>query len=272
MEPRSILVNVDVVAPDSPALRYAIDLAEKFDAELIGVAAAQPDLTFAGTDGGAAFNLYAIEQSEIETQLRRAEEVFNAVVPATVKKQWRAFVANATSAVIETATLADLIVSGAKAASTFQDVQATNLGQIVLAAGRPVIDVARDATSARLDKICIGWKDTREARHAVADALPLLKLAKEVTAVTISEGDYAIEKASLDDLIAWLKVHDVAAQDEMITNPEGFVDVLESTSLGRKADLLVTGGYGHSRMREWLFGGMTRRILQTNELNRFISN
>jgi nucleotide-binding universal stress UspA family protein len=58
----------------------------------------------------------------------------------------------------------------------------------------------------------------------------------------------------------------------VITNPEGFVDVLESTALSWNADLLVIGGYGHSRMREWLFGGMTRRILRNNSLNRFISN
>jgi nucleotide-binding universal stress UspA family protein len=272
MDLRSILLNVDVAAADSPALHYAIDLAQKFDAELIGVAADQPDLTFAGMDGSAAIDLYAAEQTEIETQLKRAEEAFRALVPPTVRTQWHAYVTNPTKAVVESACVADLIVTSAHSTTTFRDVQSINLGEIVLASGRPVIDVAHSAKAATFDKICIGWKDTREARRAVADALPLLKLAKQVRAVSISESDYAGEKFSIDALNAWLKSHEVSAEVEVITNPEGFVDVLESTALSWRADLLVIGGYGHSRMREWLFGGVTRRILQTNALNRFISN
>ena len=58
----------------------------------------------------------------------------------------------------------------------------------------------------------------------------------------------------------------------MIQNSEGFVDVLESKARALKADLVVAGGYGHSRMREWLFGGMTRDLLEANTLNRFFSN
>jgi nucleotide-binding universal stress UspA family protein len=272
MELRSIIVSVDVTTPDSAALRYAIDLAKTTSAELIGLAADQPDLTFAGMDGGVAVDLYAMEQTEVETQLKRAEEAFRKLVPASIKSQWLAYVTTPTAALIDAAATADLIVTASKTTTTFQEVQSTNLGELVVASGRPVIDVSHDATKARLDKVCIGWKDTREARHAVADALPLLKRAKEIRAVTIDEGDYAAEKDSLDALIAWLRKHDIAASCEVITNPEGFVDVLESTALSWNADLLVIGGYGHSRMREWLFGGMTRRILRNNSLNRFISN
>ena len=82
MEIRSILVNIDIAAPDSPALRYAIDLASKVGASLIGVAADQPNIAYAGIDGGAAVvDVYSLEISEIETQLRRAEEAFQARVP-----------------------------------------------------------------------------------------------------------------------------------------------------------------------------------------------
>ena len=67
MELRSILVNVNVADADSAALRYAIDLAQTMQAELIGLAADQPDMAFAGMDGGVAVDLYATEQTEIET-------------------------------------------------------------------------------------------------------------------------------------------------------------------------------------------------------------
>ena len=136
----------------------------------------------------------------------------------------------------------------------------------------PVIDVAKGQTKLSADKIVIGWKDTREARRAVADALPLLQRAKEIAALTISEGDNAYEKASLDDLVAWLAGHGVSATAELVENKENYEDVLETNASFRQADLLVTGGYGHSRMREWLFGGVTRNLLKSDTLTRFFSN
>lgn len=273
MEIRSILVNVDVTAPDSPALRYAIGLAQKFDGSLIGVAADQPNIAYAGLDGGAAaVDVYALERDEIETQLRRAEEAFQGLVPSTIKRQWRGFVGERTAMLVDCARVADVVVTTSTSTSTFQRQQVTDLGALVLSSGRPVIDVASTGAEARFDRICVGWKDTREARRAVADALPLLKLAGEVVAVTVTEGDYAAERASLDDLLVWLKAHDVTARADVLNNPEHFVDVLETNALSQNADLLVIGGYGHSRMREWLFGGVTRSVLGANSLNRLISN
>jgi nucleotide-binding universal stress UspA family protein len=272
MEIRSILVNVDIGTPDSPALRYAIDLAAKFQSRLIGVAADQPNIAYAGTNGGAAVDLYSLERTEIETQLERAEEAFRAIVPATVEHQWRAFIADRTTALIQCARVADLLVTGSSTTSAFRQEQSTNLGTLVLSAGRPIIDVSLTAKEARFDRICIGWKDTREARRAVSDALPLIKLAREVVAVTVTEGDMDEERASLNDLLAWLKLHGISAETDVLPNPEGFSDVLESNALSRDADLLVIGGYGHSRLREWLFGGVTRSVLGTNTLNRLISN
>ncbi|HVY50677.1 MAG TPA: universal stress protein [Devosia sp.] len=272
MEIRSVLVNVDVANPDAPALRYAIDLAGKFGSTLIGVAADQPDIAYAGVDGGAAIDLYSTELSEIETQLARAEDAFQSLVPQTMKRQWRAYVANRTVALVQNAVLADVIVTASNTTSTFHHQQAANLGTLVLSTGRPVIDVATSAKQARLDRICIGWKDTREARRAVKDALPLLKMAREIEAITIGEGDYARERASLDDLLSWLRGHDIGARGEIVNNPEGYLDALETHALQREADLLIIGGYGHSRMREWLFGGVTRSVLEDDSLNRLLSN
>jgi nucleotide-binding universal stress UspA family protein len=273
MEIRSILVNVDIATPDSPALKYAIGLAEKFDASLIGVAADQPGIAYAGLDGGAvAIDVYALERDEVETQLRRAEDAFQALVPPAIKRQWRGFVAERTSTLIDCARIADIVVTTMTTTSTFHYQQVTDLGALVLSSGRPIIDVASMGAEAKFNKVCIGWKDTREARRAVADALPLLKLAEEVVALTVTEGDYAAERASLDDLLGWLKAHGVAARADVLNNPEHFVDVLETNALSQNADLLVIGGYGHSRMREWLFGGVTRSVLGANSLNRLISN
>ena len=138
--------------------------------------------------------------------------------------------------------------------------------------GRPIIAVGEAVTEFADRKIVVAWKDTREARRAVADALPFLQRAQDVIAITVSEGDRSAEKGSLDDLLAWLDRHDVKARAELLENQEGFVDVLESTARAYQADLVVSGGYGHSRMREWLFGGITRNLLEANTLNRLFSN
>jgi nucleotide-binding universal stress UspA family protein len=273
MDVRSILVNVDLDPAKSTSLRYAIDLAKTFDARLIGVAADYPNLALYGMDAGAvAVDFYTLERGEIETQLKRAEATFKELVPATIKSEWHAYIADPVEMIIEIARLADLIVTNSVAAAAFKLRRKVDLGHLVLASGRPVIDVAGDNAVAKIDKVLIGWKDTREARRAVADALPILQRAREVSAVTVAEGGVADERSSLDDLVTWLARHGVTVQSEVINNPEGYIDVLESTALSRNADLVVTGGYGHSRFREWLFGGMTQRLLEANSLNRFFSN
>lgn len=273
MEIRSILINVDIGTPDSAALHYATDLAGKLGAELIGLAADQPIVAYAAMDGGAAaVDVYAIELAQVETQLKRAEEAFRSLVPASIPHKWRSYIGNPTVSLIENAHLADLIVTAPRTGSTFSMQNLTNLGELILASGRPVVDVADAARSASLNTVCIGWKDTREARRAVSDALPLLKLAQSVVALTVTEGDYSVERSSLDDLLGWLRSHGVTARADVINNPDSYIDVLETNAMSIGADLLVIGGYGHSRMREWLFGGVTRSVLSANTLNRLISN
>ncbi len=273
MEVCSIVVNVDLDTANATSLKYAIDLAGKFDAELIGVAAEEPSFVFAGIESGAAAaNLYATERTEIEKRLGTAEEQFRSMIPAGLKAQWRAFVASPLRCLIDTARLADVIVTAPTTTSAFQVPMHVDLGELVLATGRPVLNVGEGMTEAKMDKLMIGWKDTREARRAVADALPFLARAKEVVALTVSEGDFTSERRQLDDLISWLSRHGVAARGDVINNKDGFTDVLASTALAEGVDLLVAGGYGHSRMREWLFGGMTRSLLEANGLSRLFSN
>lgn len=273
MEIRSILVNIDIGKPNSPSLAYAIDLARSFNAELIGFAADQPNLAYLGIDSsGAAIEVYTAERQTVEAQITGAEIAFKAAVPSSIQQRWLAYIAPQTQALLDCAHLADIIVTPSTVTNALGDTQKVALGELALGAGRPILNVGAAATLAACDKVVIGWKNTREARRAVADALPFLQRAKDVLALTVSEGDEVAERKGLADLAAWLAGHGVTARTELLHDTGRLGDLLQVTAADQKADLLVSGAYGHTRMREWLFGGVTRGVLEANGLNRLLSN
>ena len=271
MSIRTVLVNVDLNTK-SP-LGYSAGLAQAFGATLLGVTADQPPAAFAGVDAyEASAEYYAAVRQEIDKSFLAAEERFRASVPAGTKSQWRAVVGDLASVVVEAALQADLIVTTQTGVTALGEAREINLGQIILGSGRPVLVTASEGAPFKCDRVVIGWKDTREARRAVADALPFLARASEVKVLTIGEGDAAREQEGLDQIVGWLASHDVTASSELILSDVGYIDVLESTARAYHADLVVAGGYGHSRMREWLFGGMTRNLIAANTINRLFSN
>lgn len=270
MEVRSILVSVGV-ASGHAGLTYAAHLAETFGAEVVGVASAEPNLAYAGVDNSqVAIDFYAMERKNIEAMLERAEERFRSAMPASVPVHWRSYIANTTNMLIEQARRCDVVVVAPADASSSNE--ALDVGHLVLASGRPVITVGNGKPGFGLDRIVIAWKDTREARRAVSDALPLLQRAKQVKAVTRSEGDFGAETAYLNDLVEWLKLHGVTCESQLVEQGVEFVDALGLLSLHDAPDLVVSGGFGHSRFREWLFGGVTRDLLDTRDVTRLFSN
>jgi nucleotide-binding universal stress UspA family protein len=122
--------------------------------------------------------------------------------------------------------------------------------------------------SLRAKHVVIGWKDTREARRAVQDALPFLHEADSVAIVEIYESD-GVDAAQdhIDDVANYLGRHRIKAGPKITLRRKGS----DATQLIRVAqdagaDLLVTGAYGHSRLGEWIFGGMTRELLASSPI------
>jgi nucleotide-binding universal stress UspA family protein len=109
----------------------------------------------------------------------------------------------------------------------------------------------------------IAWKDTAEARRAIAAALPLLKRAKDVQIVEIVDNDGEKRDAArhVADVAAWLQQHGIkaAATTELSAGNAGsHLDLLAAQN---RADVVIAGAYGHSRLREWAFGGVTRHFI-----------
>jgi nucleotide-binding universal stress UspA family protein len=269
MDVRSILVNVGL-GPQQTAVAYATHLAERFGAALIGVGAAEPNLAYAGIDNAqVAVDYYATERKNIETMLARAEERFRAAVPAAVPVTWRGYVADPTEMLIDQARRCDLVVIASEDTSDGDTVDA---GHLILASGRPVIVARNGGRTANFERIMIAWKDTREARRAISDSLPFLSQAKHVKVVTHSEGDRGAETTSLAEVVEWLARHGIVADSQLVEQGVQFLDAIGLLTLTDAPDLIVAGGYGHSRFREWLFGGVTNDLLKANNISRLFSN
>ncbi|MEN3144038.1 universal stress protein [Ochrobactrum sp. WV_118_8] len=139
----------------------------------------------------------------------------------------------------------------------------------MLRAGRPLLVVADRAEHVQAKKIVVAWKDTREARRAVADSIPLLVTAKEVIVVTVvPEADDCVRDGPTD-VVAFLALHGIEAKPKLIEGPDEYIELFNFID-GSDADLVVSGAYGHSRFREWAIGGITRSLLDETRLDRFM--
>lgn len=148
-------------------------------------------------------------------------------------------------------------------------------GTIMLASGRPTLVPPRKAAKTLGKRIVVAWKDTAEASRAVASAMPFLGTADVVTLVSLSEGESDLDKvaAFARDVARQLLWHGVRAEAkglEFSLKPTAESILDEAYRLD--ADLVVMGGYGHSRLRELVFGGMTREILTECEIPVLLSH
>jgi nucleotide-binding universal stress UspA family protein len=269
---RSILVNLDVDDHSTNLAKCASSLAQRFNAELIGVAAAALSPPIIGLDGSAVYATYSEqERDDIERRLRDIEDEFRLLASGVGQLGWFSFVASPINSLTSLASRADVILVASHAESRNRG-RSVDIGELLLTAGRPVLVAGPDVGEIRADKIVIGWKDTREARRAVLDALPFLEAASEVTVASIDEGDLASEKSALHGVLSWLSRHGVKAQGDVYPLEGTAGETLKAIMARTNADLVVTGAYGHSRVREWIFGGVTDDLLADPSLNRFMSN
>jgi nucleotide-binding universal stress UspA family protein len=167
-----------------------------------------------------------------------------------------------TGVVIEHSRSADLIVAGQTDhdwdTSPFQDVAE----HLALGSGRPVLVVPYIGRYAEIGRnVVIAWKAGREAARAVFDALPILKRAEQVQILEIDEGG-GRRGPSVDSSIAVALARHGIKPDvrTSVAGDIGIGDEILSRLADMGADLLVMGAYGHSRMRQLVFGGVTRHI------------
>jgi nucleotide-binding universal stress UspA family protein len=264
----TLLVPVEAEPQIDHRLALAIDLANQFDARLIGVGAEMWRTVAMGGDfdvGYATDVMIEAEIARIDADLKQAEAKFRAAAGAVHQgTDWRSTAKFPTTVIAAEARAADLVVTSRSARLGASDDNVAAPGALVLQVGRPVLVAPPEADKLDLTCALVAWKDTREARRAVADALPLLKRAGAVVVAEVCyHSDAAAAKGRLNDVAAHLLRHGVQAsttvclEETNVRATDQFLDLADR----HKAGLIVAGAYGRSRFQEWVFGGFTRGLL-----------
>ena len=282
---RSILVPANAEAPDSPAYAAAFAVAKRFAAaEPAGVRLRflhlRPDIAketlalvsadFAGGIGYADMIDAGEKEADRHTEAAAAA-VRNAcaaqgvvlggpAMAGTVSAEWASEIGTEADVLAAHGRCADLVVMARDAMS---GQPAPSLLEVALMeTGRPLLIAPRKPQPVIGDVIAIAWKDTRESALAVAAAAPFLARARQIVILSVVEGA-AGEDASAERLRRTLQLHaNEVSVKRLEPRQEDLLTVLLGGVAVSGADLLVMGGYGHSRMREAVFGGFTRAVLR----------
>jgi len=283
---KDILVHLDASPRNGAVLDLAAGLASRHGAHLTAVHVVElptPAMFYGGDPSGfidprLIEDLMNTLREQSTRESTRLEQAFrNRAVRDGIEAEWRLAEGLTAETVALHARYADLAVIGQrdpddKSLAGTGDVAATTL----LSSGRPVLVlpyVGAYPTVGR--KVLVGWKSSGDAARAINDALPLLQEADEVTVLSINPeggivGDGDVPAA---DIALHLARHGVKASAahtvaKEITEGDALLDYADDIG----ADLIVAGGYGHSRARELLFGGVTRTLLATMTVPVFLSH
>jgi len=262
-----IVVFIDGRTETAGILEFAGIVAQEHGARLISVflqpePTVTPAETFARGKGmRRVIEVHRAELEKIEAERRAQFEVI--VHRHGIRSEWRSL-PYLSSEVGVHAYYADLVVI-ARPESAGQTAGPPGLAEsLVLSSGRPIIVFPPRDKVSRVHRILVGWNATRESIRAVADALPLLVRAEmvEVLVVDHQRRPEVHGQEPGADIARHLTHH--GAQVEVRRLPSGGKDVgrlLLSQAAAFGADLLVMGAYGHTHLREWMFGGVTRTVL-----------
>lgn len=263
----TLMAYVEADGAPEQRVRLAAKLSEKFNATLIGFSALAFRPPFSA-DRIVIKEIVEAEIKEIEGKLAERGKWFKNVAGAQNRKlEWRSAQAFPTESLACEARSADIVVIGRTRGSS-DAYRSVEPGRAVLKVGRPMLVVPNQTSLLRAEHVVIGWKDTREARRAVQDALPFLHEAVGVTIVEIcASGEETTASRNIEDVSQYLSRHRIRTSREVLIQQHGseagqLIQLAES----KGADLLVTGAYGHSRLGEWMFGGVTRDLLASSPI------
>jgi len=259
---RDVMVCLDGGAPDEVRLGAANDIAQEFGSRVIGLFINELPLLIP-EEGGSVASVELLNRArEIgdETEARLERRLEDLQKPFELRRYD-----------VLSDGAADVASREARAADAFVALRPNGAPQepahlverVLFGSGRHILLVP-ESQSGKLsfEHVLLAWNGSRESARALAEALPYLHRAKKTTVLVVTEQDRDEEAVLGTDAIEHLKHHGI--EPSLAHAPIGKENVggkLIAETLSRDADLLVMGGYGHSRFREWLLGGATHKLL-----------
>jgi nucleotide-binding universal stress UspA family protein len=266
--PATLMIHLMPGVVADSFLQLAGDVAARIAArKVVGISALRPLQIYAGPDAYVPQDLFEQDWATMEKELAAAENRFRAAFAGKVATvAWRSTITTnlVSDYVAAQMRMADLLVTTpAPRGLRFEDGRYLDVADLALKAGRPVLIANPGIAKLDLGCVVVGWNDSRESRRALRDAVPLLRLAGRITVVEVAADEDRVDaEGRVSDVAEWLKEHDILAAVRVERG--GGADaaaVLSDVAQDLKAGLVVAGAYGHSRLREWVLGGVTRDLL-----------
>ena len=261
---KSILVHLDPSPQCQVRLQSARALAEQHDADVLALYGAVPRaLQFPYAEGMSAQLMGELDALDTARRSEARKLFDDAVAGGLRRARWLDPVEEISLRDFSRHALyADLVVVGQRQ----RDQQAVTgvpgdfVESLLIDSGKPVLVVPYIGTRGRVGRtIMIAWKESPESGRAVAAAMPLLEQAERVHIATWGRA----RDVRPDGLVAHLQRHGIQATPHRYGDETGDIGAfILSAAADLDADMMVMGGYGHSRAREWVLGGATRAVLE----------
>ncbi|EFO34588.1 UspA domain-containing protein [Roseibium sp. TrichSKD4] len=263
---KDILTVVDLAGPQ-PASKYALELGRRYDAHVTGLSIAFEPVVpaFAAAPMPVDYLQAAHEQavSAAKAAQREFEELARLSGGKSESRIADLLTGGPFEGIIHNFRTTDLVVIGQNNPDAPEPMRELLIETVLFESGVPVLLVPYIGTkTTEPENILIGWDGSSTAARAVHASLPILEKTKKITVLVVNK------KVTPDmqpgaDLATYLARHDLNVTVDVITNPQtGIGDTVLNYVSDNANDMIVMGGYGHSRMREFLFGGATREILE----------
>jgi nucleotide-binding universal stress UspA family protein len=275
---KDIVLHLSADAKHDVAVKYAVSVAEAFGANLAAVTFAYEAVLPATLMGGG------LPVDFINEQRALAEKAADAAVTRLKEMARRSGVA--VEARLETTSLAgaadifghlarrfDLSIVG-QANPDVVGPQELIIEAALFQSGRPVVVVPYiQKTGLTLNRVLVCWDGGRQAARAIADALPFLHRAKAVEVVVVATKLLKSDDSPGADIARHLAHHDLNVDlKRVVTGGTDVANTILSYAADVSADFVVMGGYGHSRLREFILGGATRGVLSSMTIPTLMSH
>lgn len=273
---KDIVVNLGLGDHDR-AGDFAISVADTFQSHVLGVAFSYEPIIPGTVMGGIPPEFIEAQRAESDKRAKAAVSRFEqAAKRAGISFESLIVSASISGAADKLGRLGrrfDLVVVGQPEREKAVPEEVVDEG-VLFDSGRPVIFVPFiQKAGLKLDRVMVCWDGSRAATRAIADALPFLRKAKQVEIVMVANGRSKSDEIPGADLGQHLARHGLKVEVKRITSPD--IDVAStilSYAADSSADMIVMGGYGHSRLREFILGGVTRGLLESMTVPALMSH